>query len=279
MNPFLLNTIFPLVVGVLYVAATWTLNRATHNDSVKERNTALGIMAAAILVHTLLQYHAWIGQPFDHVEATAVFSLCSLVLVMLWITTLPRKNAVLESGLIVMPIAALANFLKAIFPPGVAAEGSTLGQAPTGTIVHVASSVISFGLLSLAGVYAILVLAIDHSLKKRKLTSFVRSLPPLDKLEALLFQVIQTGFVLLTIALVSGLIYVDNLMAQHLMHKTVLSILAWVVFGALILGRWLKGWRGAIAVRLTLAGIGLLLLSYFGTRLVLEMILGRSWYS
>ncbi|HKJ18690.1 MAG TPA: cytochrome c biogenesis protein CcsA [Xanthomonadales bacterium] len=279
MSPLFLNTIFPLIVGVLYVAATWTLNRATNTDSVKERNAALGIMAVAVLVHTLLQYQAWIGQPFDHVKVAAVLSLCSLVLVLLWITTLPRKDAVLESGLIAMPIAALANFLVAIFPPGMPAEGSTLGQAPAGTIVHVASSVISFGLLSLAGVYAILVLAIDHSLKKRKLSRLVQSLPPLDKLETLLFQVIQTGFILLTIALVSGLIYVDNLMAQHLVHKTVLSILAWVVFGALILGRWLKGWRGAIAVRLTLAGIGLLLLSYFGTRLVLELILGRSWYS
>ncbi|HMB61150.1 MAG TPA: hypothetical protein VKN35_14655, partial [Xanthomonadales bacterium] len=86
MSPLFLNTIFPLIVGVLYVAATWTLNRATNNDSVKERNAALGIMAVAVLVHTLLQYQAWIGQPFDHVEVAAVLSLCSLVLVLLWIT-------------------------------------------------------------------------------------------------------------------------------------------------------------------------------------------------
>ena len=152
-------------------------------------------------------------------------------------------------------------------------------QMETGTIVHVASSVLAFGLLSLAAVYAVLVLAIDHSLKNHRLSNLVRKLPPMDKLERLLFRLIQAGFVLLTVSLISGLVFVEDLMAQHLAHKTILSILAWVVFGALLLGRWRKGWRGIIAVRLTLAGIVLLLLSYFGSKLVLETILGRSWYS
>lgn len=280
MSPLFLNTIAPLMAGILYVAATWTLNRATNQESGQLRKVTLAIMAFAVLLHILIEYQAWIGHPIIDVEATAVFSLCSLVLVALWIATLTRRDAVLESGLVTMPIAALANFLVAIFPPGTgAAEASSLSQAPVGTVVHVISSVISFGLLSLAGVYAILALIIDHSLKKRRLTHLVQSLPPLERLEDMLFHVIQTGFVLLTIALISGMIYVDDLMSQHLVHKTVLSVLAWVLFGALLLGRWIKGWRGVIAVKLTLAGIGLLLLSYFGTRLVLEVILGRSWYS
>lgn len=154
-----------------------------------------------------------------------------------------------------------------------------MAQAETGTIVHIVSSVIAFGLLSLAAVYAILVLAIDHSLKSHRLSRLVRNLPPLDKLERLLFRLIQAGFVMLTVSLVSGLIYVEDLMAQHLAHKTVLSIMAWIVFGALLLGRWRRGWRGIFAVRLTLAGIALLLLSYFGSKLVLEVLLGRSWHS
>jgi ABC-type uncharacterized transport system permease subunit len=279
MNLFFLDTIAPLLAAVLYLTATWALLKATNTGSTRGRNTALGTMAVAALVHALLQYQSWINQPFGQIDAPTVLSLCSLVLVGLWASTLPREDSVLESGLIALPIAALANLLVALFPSPAIAQSSTLGQAETGTIIHVVSSVIAFGLLSLAGVYAILVLAIDHSLKKHDLSRLVRSLPPLDKLENLLFQVIQIGFVLLTVALVSGLIYVDNLMAQHLVHKTVLSVLAWIVFGALLLGRWIKGWRGAIAVRMTLAGIGLLLLSYFGSKLVLEVILGRSWYS
>ena len=279
MTPLLLDTIAPLLAAALYLAATVALHRVSNTDSDSGRNAALGLMAVAALLHTWLQYHVWVDHPFEQISATSVLSLCSLVLVGLWASTLPRENGVLESGQIAMPIAALANVLVALSPGPAIAAGSTLAQAEPGTIVHIISSVIAFGLLGLAGVYAVLVLAIDHSLKRHHLSRLVRNLPPLDKLEHLLFQVIQTGFVILTISLVSGLIYVDNLMAQHLVHKTVLSILAWVVFGALLLGRWLKGWRGAIAVRLTLAGIALLLLSYFGSKLVLETILGRSWYS
>ena len=279
MNPLLLDTIAPLLATALYLTATGILLRATNAGSTSGRNAALGIMAAAALVHALLQYQAWINQPFSRLDVTTVLSLCSLVLVGLWASTLPRDNAVLESGLIVLPIAAFANLLDALFPGTTLSQESALGQAPPGTIVHVISSVVAFGLLSLAGVYAGFVLAINQSLKKHKLSRLVQSLPPLDKLEQLLFQVIYTGFALLTLSLVTGLIYVDDMMAQHLVHKTVLAFLAWIVFGCLIMGRWLKGWRGVIAVRMTLAGIGLLLLSYFGTKLVLEVILDRSWYS
>lgn len=177
------------------------------------------------------------------------------------------------------PALLLAILQVVLFSEPAFADGSTLAWAEAGTIIHIISSVIAFGLLGLAGVYAFMVLAIDHSLKKHQLSRLVQNFPPLDKLERLLFMMIQAGFVLLTISLISGLIYVDDLMAQHLAHKTVLSILAWIVFGALLLGRWRKGWRGIIAVRLTLAGIALLLLSYFGSKLVLEVILGRSWHS
>ena len=177
------------------------------------------------------------------------------------------------------PAHLLAILAASLFSQPALAETSSLAQTDTGTLIHIVSSVIAFGVLSLAGVYAILVLAIDHSLKKHRLSRLVKKLPPLDKLEKLLFQLILVGFLLLTVTLISGLIYVDDLMAQHLAHKTILSILAWIVFGALLLGRRIKGWRGAIAIRMTLAGVALLLLADVGSKLVLEVILGKSWYS
>ena len=67
----------------------------------------------------------------------------------------------------------------------------------------------------------------------------------------------------------------DNLFAQHLVHKTVLSIVAWVVFGILLFGRWRWGWRGSRAVQLALAGMVILVLAFFGSKFVLEVILKR----
>jgi len=82
--------------------------------------------------------------------------------------------------------------------------------------------------------------------------------------------------VLLTFTLLTGALFVDDLFGQHLIHKTVLSIVAWLVFGALLFGRWRYGWRGRRAVNLTLVGMGVLLLAFFGTKAVLELILHRT---
>jgi ABC-type uncharacterized transport system permease subunit len=95
-------------------------------------------------------------------------------------------------------------------------------------------------------------------------------------MEALLFEMIGIGFVLLTLALLSGFAFLDNMFAQHLVHKTVLSVLAWMVFGGLLLGRRFRGWRGQKAIRWTLGGFLLLILAYFGSKFVLELVLQRA---
>jgi len=92
-------------------------------------------------------------------------------------------------------------------------------------------------------------------------------------LETLLFRSLTASFVLLTLALVTGVVFVENLLAQHLWHKTVLSFLSWLVLGALLFGRWRFGWRGQRAVRMTLTSMLLLLLAFFGSKFVLEVLL------
>ena len=85
------------------------------------------------------------------------------------------------------------------------------------------------------------------------------------------------GFILLGLALATAFLFVDDLLGQHLLHKTVLSVFAWALFGVLLWGRWRRGWRGRTALRWTLAAFALLALGYFGSKLVLELILDRRW--
>ena len=121
-----------------------------------------------------------------------------------------------------------------------------------------------------------LILRIERALRRREFRGWLRALPPLTELESLLFRSITVGFVLLTATLLTGLLFVDDLLAQHLVHKTVLSVLSWLAFGALLLGRWQRGWRGATAVRWTLAAMALLVLAFFGSKFVLELVLHRT---
>ncbi len=104
---------------------------------------------------------------------------------------------------------------------------------------------------------------------------YIQSLPPLESMEALLFQMISAGLFFLSISLASGFIFLEDIFAQHLAHKTFFSIIAWLIFSALLIGRSRYGWRGRTAIKWTLLGFLFLLLAYFGSKLVLEIILHR----
>ena len=77
---------------------------------------------------------------------------------------------------------------------------------------------------------------------------------------------------MLSLSLFSGFMYLDNLFAQHVAHKTILSIMAWLVFAILLYGHWQYGWRGKTAIRWTLAGFFMLMLAFFGSKFVLEYL-------
>ena len=132
-------------------------------------------------------------------------------------------------------------------------------------------------MLFAAAVTALLLVFLDRRLRSRRIADLPKALPPLDTLEKVMFRLIGGGFVLLTLALLTGFIFVTNLFAQHLVHKTVLALIAWVLFGVLLIGRIRHGWRGRSAMRWTLSGFGVLVLSYFGSKFVLEYLLGRHW--
>ena len=95
-------------------------------------------------------------------------------------------------------------------------------------------------------------------------------------MEGMLFELLWIGLGLLSIAIVSGAVFIDDIFAQSLVHKTVLTILAWLLFATLLWGHYQLGWRSKTAVRLTLAGFVMLMLAFFGSKLVLELILHRT---
>ena len=142
---------------------------------------------------------------------------------------------------------------------------------------HVLVALLSYGLLTVGAIVAVYAMIQERRLQAGRLSPVNALFAPLETTERLLFGITAAGFAGLTIAILSGLAFVDNLFAQHLVHKTALSLLALLVFGALLTGRFLAGWRGNRAVRLYLGGFLLLCLAYFGTRLILEQLLGRSW--
>jgi ABC-type uncharacterized transport system permease subunit len=103
----------------------------------------------------------------------------------------------------------------------------------------------------------------------------MRLLPPLQVMENLLFELLWVGLVLLSIAIATGLFFLDDMFEQHVVHHSVLSMSSWLVFAVLLWGRYTLGWRGTTAVRWTIVGFLILALAYFGSKAVVELLLQR----
>jgi len=265
-----LNILF--AIG-LYILASVCLYLSIGQQSKRWRLVSMISCFAGAAAHTLAQSEHWLLLATPDVSIQNLLSLCALVIVLMLCISVFSRNSLYDASLVVLPLTVAILVLEWLIP----SHSLLLKDTSFGTDLHIVSSVLAFGVLSIAGVYALFVAIIDHFLRHHHLNPLVKSLPALETLERLLFQLIALGFVLLTVSLVSGIAFIEDLFAQHLVHKTILSIMAWLVFGLLLWGRWRHGWRGRNAVRLTLAGIILLLLAYFGSKLVLEVMLGRSW--
>lgn len=144
-----------------------------------------------------------------------------------------------------------------------------------GLDIHIILSLSAYAVLLMATIQAILMWFQNQELKKKQKRLWVNLLPPIQVMESLLFDMLLTGFITLSAALILGFVMIDNFMQQHLAHKTVFSIISWFVYGTLLVKHYKFGWRGQKAIRFTLLGFFLLALGFIGSKFVLEMILGR----
>jgi len=147
---------------------------------------------------------------------------------------------------------------------------TTSNQAVQG---HIMVSVIAYSLITLGAFQAGLLAYQDRSIKRHHPGGFIRFLPPLHDMETLLFQFLGFGFLCLSASLLTGFLYLEDIFAQHLVHKTALSIVGLMILGVLLFGRLKFGWRGRTAIRWTLSSFAFLMLAFFGSKLVLEFLL------
>lgn len=273
-NCLLPMTIILTVLAVaLYLAATLMLLKRLSlgaEAASRSRLPALLCGLTATALHAFVVYRAIFLPAGLDLEFFYVVSLIAwLVAVLLLLAALSQP--VENLGIAVLPVSALALTMHTMWP-----AAANLPVIATTTIQgHILISILAYSLLALAAVQALLLAIQDRHLRNRRPGGFIRALPPLETMERMLFHMIGLGFGLLSLSLLSGFIYLENMFAQHLVHKTVLSVIAWLVFAVLLFGRRRFGWRGRKAIYWTLAGFALLMTAYLGSKLVLELILQR----
>lgn len=251
-----------------YFASSITLIIDIKENRLKKHALILAWVAA--LTHLLiLSLYMWQKQgiDFSFFHTASIISLIIVFLLLIASFTKPVEKL----GIALFPIAAIMLSLDAAYPSSIEiAQKYSLAMN-----THILSSIIAFSLLTIAAFQALLLALQDNQLRNHTPGRLMLAFPPLQAMESLLFQMISAGVVFLSVSLLSGFIFIDDLFAQHLVHKTILSIVAWLIFTSLIIGRERYGWRGKKAIRLTLYGFLSLLLAYFGSKLVLELILNK----
>ena len=269
-----MNSLTPSIVAItlyllsgLFVAA----RLFSHQGAVSIRKPyIISIGIIALLMHSHLLYQGIFSEHGLNLGIFNAFSLLSWLIVLMLIITSIRKP-IENLGIALFPLAAVAIIMEISWPT----RHIINSNGPWQLQAHIMFSFLAYSLFTIAMVQAIILYIQDKHLRNHQPGGFIRSLPPLQSMEYLLFQIISVGYLLLTIGLITGVLFLDDIFTKHLTHKTVLSIIAWIIFSILLWGRFRYGWRGRKAIHWTLGGFITLMLAYFGSKLVLELVLSR----
>jgi ABC-type uncharacterized transport system permease subunit len=175
---------------------------------------------------------------------------------------------------LVLAAAAICAPLPAFFPGRALADAVSIEFR-----LHLIFGMLAYSLFTVATLHAVLISKVEHRLHgKPGLDGPFTRMPPLLSLERLVFILIGAAFAVLSVTLVLGIAYSEAFLGRALRfeHKTVFVILSWAIFGLLLAGRWLYGWRGRTALRWTVTGFVMLMLAYPGSRFVIEVLLHRA---
>ncbi|MBV1908647.1 MAG: cytochrome c biogenesis protein CcsA [Kangiellaceae bacterium] len=225
------------------------------------------ILFASIIVHGYIAYLNIDGGAGQNLGVFNIFAMTTWIAmsIVYWNLIKHQAHALL---LISIPIAAISLLEVAIFegePPLALLQG-------TYDIWHILLGICSMSILLLAAMQSLLVLYIDNGLRQHP-ANIYSWLGPLQSMERYLIQLLSIGFLLMTVSLGLATLSTADAFASQSNHKIILTVLSWCVLGSLLIGHYNRGWRGVFAAKWTLVGVFLLVLGYFGTKLVLEFIL------
>lgn len=257
-----------VIASIAYIAVTLYIGWALTTNKTIHKGASLGLLLVGMLAHATLLYpyiFTLYGLNFNLFNVLSLISLFFLFFYVLF----SLYRSIVSLGILAAPTALLGITVgyvgRAPYQP--------LTDVSVGLEAHIILSFAAYCVLLMAAVQALFLRLQIRELKQNTIHRFwVNKLPSLQTMESLLFDMILVGFVLLSIALGIGFIYVEDLFAQHIVHKTVFSVLSWLLFGLLLLGNWRIGLRGKRAANMTFYAFILLAIGFIGSKFVLELV-------
>ncbi|WP_105167822.1 cytochrome C assembly family protein [Pseudoalteromonas sp. T1lg23B] len=260
-----------LFASLFYVLATGhVLSRLFHKEGPNQKLTIV-LSTLAILAHMLLLVNSvFTSEGQDLSTVNVALLTCWVIVVSVTAVSLKLPATLLLP--VVYGFAALLLTASLFIPHHIVMQTINVDL---GLVIHISLSLLAYCVLIIATLYAVQFFYIDNRLKHKDLAIMHSHLPPLMQVERQLYQLLTIGTALLTLALLSGFVFLDGMFAKEYIHKTVLSLAAWVVFTGVTLGHHQFGWRGKSVVVSIMLASGLVTLAYFGSRFIQEVILGK----
>jgi ABC-type uncharacterized transport system permease subunit len=270
--PRVLSTI---VLACYLAAALWligSMQQAAHAVVGGRRAAGLSLSVAALALHAVALWQGVSAKPAFALTLGETASLVGFGIAVIAVFACWRQARFAGASALLLAVAGLVAVAT-----NEGAREFAVERHGWELSAHIALSVLAYSLITVGTALAIALTLLDRRLRKRQPLGWLSILPAVESLESGMFTALSTGFIVLTLALFSGFFFVEDIFAQSLSRKVILSCLAWIVLAILLFGRWRFGWRGRIARNWTLGGFFILGLAYFGSKLVLENILGRHW--
>ncbi|MFU2509547.1 cytochrome C assembly family protein [Pseudoalteromonas sp. ASV78] len=260
-----------IIASLFYILATsHVLSRLFHQQGPSQKLTII-LSTVAILAHMLLLVNSVFrvdGQDLSIVNV----SLLTCWVIVVSVTTVSLKFPATLLLPVVYGFAALLTIASLFIPHHILLQSI---DVEIGLVTHISLSLLAYCVLIIATLYGVQFYFIDKRLKRKDLAIVHSHLPPLMVVERQLYHLLTLGTVLLTMALLSGFVFLDGMFATEFIHKTVLSLIAWAMFTTVTVGHLKQGWRGKPVVLAIMAAAFVLTLAYFGSRFVQEVILNK----
>ena len=271
--PYLITALLYALLGLHFWRTRWqhVMPRAGSNEQSIRKWEKFSVLVPLALHSALLYQSTFTGAGFNLGVGNAVSAILWLAVLIYWTVSFFYNLEGLQA--LVLPLAAVCVLLPWLLPTKHILSNTGLLAFPA----HFLLSMLAYSLFTIAALHAVLMAVVERRLHDGKLPATLQTLPPLLTMETLLFRVITAGFVLLTLALASGILFSEELIHKpaQFTHKTLFAFLSWGIFAALLGGRQIYGWRGRTAMHWTWAGFIALILAYVGSKFVLEVILHR----
>jgi len=263
-----LTTIYASIGSLGYLIGAISLFSRLFHPKGPNILLSLSLGSIAIVMHTLLLSEQMFAQPAVNFNLANVISLVAL-LISLITTGLALKYKVNLLLPVVYGFSGIWLTIEALTHPSALIP---LAADKMLIITHITIALISYAILVIATLYSYQVNYINSKLKTKNISD-MKYLPPLMQVERQLFFILSLGTLCLLISEITGFIFLENMFSKENAHKSVLSIVALIVYLITIRGHWSRGWRGQKVMVLLSVATLLLTLSYFGSRFVKEFLL------